>query len=63
MKSGFPDGASCLAELGTIQLEFTRLSEITDDWTYHHVVCTHNKQSVVIQIIYINHESIILWIQ
>ncbi|KAG2220958.1 hypothetical protein INT45_006491 [Circinella minor] len=37
VKSGFPDGASCLAELGTVQLEFTRLSEITGDWTYHHV--------------------------
>ncbi|KAI7847753.1 glycoside hydrolase [Circinella umbellata] len=36
VKSGFPDGASCLAELGTVQLEFTRLSEITGDWTYHH---------------------------
>ncbi|KAI9272993.1 glycoside hydrolase [Phascolomyces articulosus] len=37
VKSGFPDGASCLAELGTVQLEFTRLSEITGDWTYHHI--------------------------
>ncbi|KAI9013735.1 glycoside hydrolase [Phycomyces nitens] len=35
VKSGFPDGASCLAELGTVQLEFTRLSQITDNWSYH----------------------------
>ncbi|KAI8141005.1 glycoside hydrolase [Fennellomyces sp. T-0311] len=37
VKSGFPEGASCLAELGTVQLEFTRLSEITGDWSYHHI--------------------------
>ncbi|KAL0094586.1 glycoside hydrolase family 47 protein [Phycomyces blakesleeanus] len=35
VKSGFTDGASCLAELGTVQLEFTRLSQITDNWVYH----------------------------
>ncbi|KAI9313567.1 glycoside hydrolase [Dichotomocladium elegans] len=37
VKSGFPKGASCLAELGSVQLEFTRLSEITGDWKYHYV--------------------------
>ncbi|KAI7887575.1 glycoside hydrolase [Mucor mucedo] len=32
-------GASaCLAEIGTIQLEFTRLSEITGNWKYHYAV-------------------------
>ncbi|ORY94054.1 glycoside hydrolase [Syncephalastrum racemosum] len=35
VKSGFPEGASCLAEVGTVQMEFTRLSEITGDWHYH----------------------------
>ncbi|ORX50997.1 glycoside hydrolase [Hesseltinella vesiculosa] len=35
VKSGFPEGASCLAEIGTVQLEFTRLSQITGNWTYH----------------------------
>ncbi|KAG2193710.1 hypothetical protein INT47_013178 [Mucor saturninus] len=30
-------GASaCLAEIGTIQIEFTRLSEITGNWKYHY---------------------------
>lgn len=38
VKSGFPEGAACLAELGTVQMEFTRLSEITGDWHYHLVV-------------------------
>ncbi|KAI8059472.1 glycoside hydrolase [Gongronella butleri] len=37
VKSGFPEGASCLAELGTVQLEFTRLSQITGNWTYDRV--------------------------
>ncbi|KAI7862363.1 glycoside hydrolase [Spinellus fusiger] len=36
VKSGFPEGASCLAELGSVQLEFTRLSQITGNWTYHY---------------------------
>lgn len=38
VKSGWPEGASCLAELGTVQLEFTRLSQITGDWKYHDAV-------------------------
>lgn len=29
---------ACLAEIGTIQIEFTRLSEITKNWKYHYVV-------------------------
>lgn len=29
---------ACLAEIGTIQIEFTRLSEITGNWKYHYVV-------------------------
>ncbi|KAI8637057.1 glycoside hydrolase [Parasitella parasitica] len=29
--------AACLAEIGTIQIEFTRLSEITGNWKYHYV--------------------------
>ncbi|CAO3586854.1 unnamed protein product [Absidia cylindrospora] len=37
VKSGWTDGASCLAELGTVQLEFTRLSQITGDWKYHDI--------------------------
>ncbi|GAA5814581.1 hypothetical protein MFLAVUS_008080 [Mucor flavus] len=28
---------ACLAEIGTIQIEFTRLSEITGNWKYHYV--------------------------
>ncbi|KAI8356620.1 glycoside hydrolase [Choanephora cucurbitarum] len=28
---------ACLAEVGTIQLEFTRLSELTGNWTYHYL--------------------------
>ncbi|KAI8888018.1 glycoside hydrolase family 47 protein [Backusella circina FSU 941] len=27
---------ACLAEVGTLQIEFTRLSEITGNWTYHY---------------------------
>lgn len=30
---------ACLAEVGSIQIEFTRLSELTGDWQYHYVVC------------------------
>ncbi|OZJ06899.1 hypothetical protein BZG36_00037 [Bifiguratus adelaidae] len=33
--SGFPNGASVLAEVGTVQLEFTHLSYLTGNWTYH----------------------------
>lgn len=33
---------ACLAEIGTIQIEFTRLSEITGNWKYHYVV-SHKK--------------------
>ncbi|KAG1137837.1 hypothetical protein G6F37_006665 [Rhizopus arrhizus] len=28
---------ACLAEVGSIQIEFTRLSELTGDWQYHYV--------------------------
>ncbi|KAI8341348.1 glycoside hydrolase [Chlamydoabsidia padenii] len=37
VKSNWPEGASCLAELGTVQLEFTRLSQITGNWKYHDI--------------------------
>lgn len=29
---------ACLAEIGTVQIEFTRLSEITGNWKYHYAV-------------------------
>ncbi|KAL7333465.1 hypothetical protein PS15p_202366 [Mucor circinelloides] len=37
--SGEPvkSATACLAEIGTIQIEFTRLSEITGNWKYHYV--------------------------
>jgi hypothetical protein len=39
-KSGEPvkSATACLAEIGTIQIEFTRISEITGNWKYHYVV-------------------------
>lgn len=40
IRSGEPvkSAQACLAEIGTIQIEFTRLSEITGNWKYHYVV-------------------------
>jgi hypothetical protein len=35
---------ACLAEIGTIQIEFTRLSEITGNWKYHYVVKKKKKK-------------------
>ncbi|ORZ21093.1 glycoside hydrolase [Absidia repens] len=37
VKSKYPGGSSCLAEVGAMQLEFTRLSQITGDWKYHNI--------------------------
>ncbi|RUP45700.1 hypothetical protein BC936DRAFT_147844 [Jimgerdemannia flammicorona] len=36
VKSGYPRGASILAEIGSFQLEFTHISQLTGNWTYHH---------------------------
>ncbi|KAI8344674.1 glycoside hydrolase [Chlamydoabsidia padenii] len=37
VKSNWEEGASALAELGAVQIEFTRLSQITGDWKYHDI--------------------------
>ncbi|KAI8978519.1 glycoside hydrolase [Pilobolus umbonatus] len=38
MTTGVPlkQTVACLAEIGTLQLELTRLSELTGNWTYHY---------------------------
>lgn len=48
MYSGEPlkRATACLAEIGTIQIEFTRLSEITGNWKYHYVVRHLHKEVV-----------------
>lgn len=37
--SGMPikSPIACLAEIGSVQIEFTRLSELTGDWKYHQI--------------------------